>query len=208
MTSLRAMFGTAVGVSFLALQVNTWAADSPLEVIRSAVNKAMAVLQNPSYQGATHRQERMAKVQGIILPHFDTQELAARVLGLYWHQRTDEEKREFVRLFTDLIEQIYSGTFDRYGKDVQVVFDQEHIDDGFAEVDTQVLAPSQAHPISINYFLHEVKGQWLIYDVQIDNVSMVRNYRNQFSRILSTSSYADLIRRIKDKLQGFNTATS
>jgi len=190
------------------LQVSTWAAGSPLEMIRSTVNSAIAVLQSPAYQGATHRRERMAKVQGIILPHFDTQELAARALGCYWHQRTEEEKREFVRLFTALIEQTYSGTLDRYGKHVQVVFDQERTDGDFAEVDTRILAPNQTQPISINYFLHEMKGQWLIYDVQIENISMVRNYRTQFSRILSTSSYADLVRRIKDKLQELDTATS
>lgn len=206
--SLFAVFGQVVVISILAVPFSAWAADSPLAIIRGTINATLEVLQNPTYQGAAHRQERIAKVEEVILPHFDTEGLAQRALGLYWRQRTPIEQREFVRLFTSLVERTYGATIDRYAKNAQVFYDQERIDDGFADVDTRVLAPSNDRPIPINYLLHQVGGQWLIYDVQIDNVSMVLNYRNQFSHILSTSSYDDLVQRLKRKLQELSTASS
>jgi phospholipid transport system substrate-binding protein len=200
-TSWRSVACQAAVVSILAFPVNAWAAQSPLEMIRATVKSVMAVLQNPSLQGAEHQQERNVKAQAIILPHFDAQALAQRALGLYWRERTTDQKREFAQLFLELVEKTYSGTLDRYTKDVQVFFDREQVDNDSAEVDTRVVAPSQQEPISMNYYLHEVGGQWLVYDVQIDDVSMVLNYRNQFSRVISSSSYEDLIQKIKSKLK-------
>jgi phospholipid transport system substrate-binding protein len=208
MTTRRTLFWMIAAVSLLVLSLSTWAADVPLDMIRATVQKTLAVLQDPTYQGADHRQERLAKVAAVILPHFDTEELAQRALGLYWRQLTAAEQQEFVQLFTSLVEHAYGATIDRYAREVQVLYDQERVDDGYAEVDTRVLAPSQQQSLPINYFLHQVGGQWLIYDVQIDNVSLVLNYRNQFSRILSSSSYADLVQRIKRKLQELDAAPS
>jgi phospholipid transport system substrate-binding protein len=208
MITIPAMFLIVASVSLLALPLSAWAAESPLDMIHSTVDQVIAVLQDPAYRGEAHRNDRREKLREIVLPHFDTQGLAQRALGVYWRQRTGEEKREFTQLFTDLVGQSYSATIDRYATDVQVFYDQERIDDGYAEVDTRVRAPSQAQSISINYFLHQVGGKWLIDDVQIDNVSMVRNYRAQFSRILNTSSYADLVQKIHNKLQALNTAKS
>lgn len=208
MIMIPAMFLVVASVGLLAVPLSAWAAESPLDMIHSTVDQVIAVLQDPAYQGEAQRNERREKLREIVLPHFDTHGLAQRALGVYWRQRTEEEKREFTHLFTDLVGQFYSTTIDRYATDVQVFYDQERIDGGYAEVDTRVRAPSQAQSIAIDYFLHQVGGEWLIYDVQIDNVSMVRNYRAQFSRILSTSSYADLVQRIHNKLQALNTAKS
>jgi phospholipid transport system substrate-binding protein len=197
-----------MAMAILTLPLSAWGANSPLSMIRATVQKTLAVLQDPTYQGVDHRQERLTKVETVILPHFDTKELAQRALGLYWRQLTVGEQQEFVQLFTSLVEHTYGATIDRYARDVQVFYDQERIDDGYAEVDTRVLAPSQAQVLPINYFLHQVGGRWLIYDVQIDNVSMVLNYHSQFSRILRTSSYADLVQRLKTKLQELGASPS
>jgi phospholipid transport system substrate-binding protein len=177
------------------------AADSPLTVIRSTVEQAMAVLQEPEYQGAAHRQERFAKVRAIVLPRFDTQEMAKRALGLHWRTRTAEEQAEFTRLFTDLVEKSYRQTLDRYTQDVKITFDHERVEGPFAEVETQLTSPIQNEPIAISYRLHTVGDQWLIYDMVIANVSMVRNYRTQFDHILSKSSYSELMNTIKRKLR-------
>jgi phospholipid transport system substrate-binding protein len=195
-------------VAILTLPLRAWGASSPLAMIRATVQKTLAVLQDPTYQGAAHRQERLAKVEAVILPHFDTVGLAQRALGLYWRHLTVAEQQQFVQLFTSLVERAYGATIDRYARDVQVLYGREHLDDGYAEVDTRVRVPSDDRTISINYFLHQVGGQCLIYDVQIDNVSMVLNYRDQFSRILRTSSYAELVQRLKTKLQELNASPS
>ena len=197
-----------IGVSVLALQVNAWAAETPLEMIRATVNQILAVLQDPAYQGADQRQRRRDTVQKIALPRFDAEEIAKRALGIHWRERTEAEKKEFTQLFTQLVEKSYSDTLDRYTREVKFFFDQERIEDGFAEVDTRVFDPSQNKTFSLDYHLLRVDGQWLIYDVVIENVSLVRNYRNQFNRIITRSSYADLIQSIKSKLQQLDTTSA
>jgi phospholipid transport system substrate-binding protein len=187
---------------------NTWATDSPLEVIRLGVSRAIAVLQDPMYQGADRRQERMDKVSDTVLPLFDTYEIAKRTLGMYWRDRTEEQRKEFVELFTELVEKTYSGTLDRYTADVQFFYDQERIEENYADVDTRIFDPAQQQNFSVTYKLHRVDGKWLIYDIVAENVSMVRNYRNQFNRILSRSSYEDLVQTIQNKVKELSASPS
>jgi len=142
----------------------------------------------------------VCKVRALVLPRFDTQEMAKRTLGVHWSTRTAEEQAEFTQLFTDLVEKSYRQTLDRYTQDVKVTYDQERIESPFAEVDTHLTSPAQHEPIAITYRLHTVGDQWLIYDMVIANVSLVRNYRAQFERILGKSGYRELIETIKRKL--------
>jgi phospholipid transport system substrate-binding protein len=177
------------------------AAESPLAVIRATVEQVMAVLQDSAYQGAAHRQERFTKVRELVLPRFDTQEMAKRTLGVHWRTRTAAEQAEFTQLFTDLVEKSYRQTLDRYTHDAKVTYEQERIETPFAEVDTHLFSPIVNEPIAITYRLHTVGDQWLIYDMVIANVSMVRNYRAQFDRVLGKSGYQELIDTIKRKLR-------
>jgi phospholipid transport system substrate-binding protein len=176
-----------------------------LELIRSTTERARAALHDPAYQGADHRQARVEKVKEILLPQFDPPEIAKRTLGPYWRDRTEAQKQEFTQLFIQLIEKTYSGALDRYNPDVQFFFDQERIEDDFAEVDTSIFDPAQNKTFAINYHLHKVNGKWLIYDIVAENISLVRNYRNQFNRILSKSSYEDLVQTIQAKLKQLST---
>ena len=208
MTRFRSTFWQAAWVGVLALHVSAWAAEAPMAIIRSTIERAIAVLQNPTYQKPDHRQARIDKVREIVLPQFDSQEIAKRTLGIHWRDRTEAERREFIRLFTELIEKTYSDTLDRYTDNVQFSFDQERIEGDFAEVDTRILEPTQNKTFSVTYKLHKVGGKWLVYDVVAENVSMVRNYRNQFNRILSSSSYENLVQSIENKLKELNASPS
>jgi phospholipid transport system substrate-binding protein len=89
---------------------------------------------------------------------------------------------------------------------VQFFYDQERIDGKFAEVDTRIFDPAQNKAFVITYKLHQVDGKWLVYDVIAENVSMVRNYRNQFSRILNKSSYQDLVQTLQTKIKELDIA--
>jgi phospholipid transport system substrate-binding protein len=200
MKTFHSAFGIVVGVGVFVSCARGWAAESPLETIRVTVNQVVAVLQDPALQGAERRQARLAQMRAIVLPLFDAEELARRSLGVHWRDRTADEQKEFTALFTDLVEQSYSGTLDRYAAEVQVFYDREQVEGNFAEVNTRVFDPAQNRTFAIDYRLHRSAGGWLIYDVVIENVSMVRNYRNQFARILSRASYADLIQAIKGRL--------
>lgn len=207
MTGLRATFWSIVGMSVLALSVHAWAAnDSPSELIRAAIERARAVLENPEYQGKDRRQQRIEKVKETLLSLFDSEEIAKRTLGVYWKERTEAERKEFIEVFTALVEKTYANSLDRYRKDFQVLIDQERIEDGFAEIDSRIIDPTLQKTFSLKYHLHKVNDKWLVYDVLIENVSLVRNYRNQFHRILGKKSYADLVETIRTKIQQLDIA--
>ncbi len=209
MRSRSAVLLNIAGAVLITMTVNAWAtADSPIETIRTTIQQARAVLEDPSYQGQDHKQQRLAKVKEVVLPQFDSQELAKRTLSTHWKGLTDQQQQEFVQLFIALVEKTYSHNLDRYNNGVQFFFDHERIEDKFSEVDTRVLDPVQNRIFSIGYRLHNVNGKWLVYDVVIENVSMVQNYRNQFNRILTKSSYEELIKTLQNKLHELDTASA
>ena len=208
MRSGFAVFLNIAGSVLMSMTVNAWAtADSPIEIIRMTIQQARAVLEDPNYQGQDHKQQRLAKVKEIVLPQFDSQEVAKRTLSTHWNGLTDQQQQEFVQLFIALVEKTYSHNLDRYNNGVQFFFDHERIEDQFSEVDTRVLDPVQNRTFSIGYRLHNVNGKWLVYDVVIENVSMVQNYRNQFNRILTKSSYEELIKALQNKIHELDTAS-
>ena len=209
MRSRTAVFLNIAGSVIMSMTVNAWAtADSPIETIRMTIQQARAVLEDPNYQGQDHKQQRLAKVKEIVLPQFDSQEVAKRTLSTHWNGLTDQQQQEFVQLFIALVEKTYSHNLDRYNNGVQFFFDHERIEDQFSEVDTRVLDPVQNRTFSIGYRLHNVNGKWLVYDVVIENVSMVQNYRNQFNRILTKSSYEELIKALQNKIHELDTASA
>ena len=208
MRSGFAVFLNIAGSVLMSMTVNAWAtADSPIEIIRMTIQQARAVLEDPNYQGQDHKQQRLARVKEIVLPQFDSQEVAKRTLSTHWKGLTDQQRQEFVQLFIALVEKTYSHNLDRYNNGVQFFFDHERIEDQFSEVDTRVLDPVQNRTFSIGYRLHNVNGKWLVYDVVIENVSMVQNYRNQFNRILTKSSYEELIKALQNKIHELDTAS-
>ena len=190
-----------IGLLCLAFAGLASATDSPLTVIRTTMHEIVAILQDPAYQDPDQSQVRIQKVREVALPQFDSREIAKRTLGVHWRDRTEEQRQKFIRLFTDLIEKTYSSTLDRYREDTEFFFDREHIDGSYAEVDSRILAPSLNKTFSLSYRLHLVEGRWLIYDMVIENVSMVRNYRTQFNRIINKSSYENLVQSIESKLK-------
>ena len=198
---LRALLSVIVSIGVLVVQTSVWAADSPITALRAATDQAIAVLQDPAYRGADNRQQRVARIREIILPLFDPQEIARRTMGVHWRDRTDAERKQFIELFINLVEKSYSSNLDRYNTGVQFFWDQERIDGDFAEADTRIFDPVMDKTFVINYRLHKVGDKWLIYDVVAENISMVRNYRNQFHRILSNSSYQDLVNKLQSKLK-------
>ena len=201
--TVRRTLVKSIGIGLLGLVFPglATATDSPLTVIRTTMHEIVAILQDPAYQEPDQSQVRIQKVREVALPQFDSREIAKRTLGIHWRDRTEEQRQEFIRLFTDLIEKTYSSTLDRYRKDTEIFFDREHIDGSYAEVDSRILAPSLKKTFSLSYRLHLVEGRWLIYDVVIENVSMVRNYRTQFNRIINKSSYENLVQSIESKLK-------
>ena len=125
--------------------------------------------------------------------------MAKRSLGSEWRHRSPEEQKEFVKLFTDLLERAYLDKIEFYnGENFQYLKERED-DTNYAQVDTK-LVDKQGQEFAINYRLYNMKGDWKVYDVVIENVSIVNNYRSQFTRVLATSSFEELVNRMKGKL--------
>jgi phospholipid transport system substrate-binding protein len=172
-------------------------AGAPTDQIRDAVEKAIAIIQDPELKTEQKREERINRLRNAIYPRFDFAEMSKRALGFHWRRLTPSQRKEFTHIFTDLLEQSYIRYIDSYNDD-KFIFLREKLDGRYAEVRTQILT-SKGEEFSVNYKTHLVNGEWKIYDIVAENISMVNNYRSQFKRVLSKSSYEDLVSRINKK---------
>lgn len=172
-----------------------WAA-VPGEQVKATIDKVMEVLRDPTLQSASKKAERREKLRQIILPRFDFTEMAKRALGNNWNRYPDQQ-REFVTAFTQLLEETYADQIEGANGE-KVVYLNERTDKNYAEVATKVISP-KGDETSMIYKLHSVESDWKVYDIVVENVSVVNNYRAQFSRVLSNASMDELIKRIKEK---------
>lgn len=183
------------------------AADSPLALVRQTTERAVAVLNNPALQGEAHAQERRENFWQIVLPTFDSHEIAKRCLGPHWSELTTAQQQEFGSLFIELVKRAYQGALDQQTKEAQFFFDEERVEGDIAEVDTRILSPSLEKALSVTYRLRRADDKWLIYDVVAENVSLVRNYRNQFNRLLKNASYEGLVQALRRKVHEANVSS-
>jgi phospholipid transport system substrate-binding protein len=159
-----------------------------------------AILDNPSLQGIDKDLERKQRVRQIILKAFDFQEMAREVLGVHWGKLTPQQRDEFTDLFGNLFERSYSRMVLRFLGERRTAYGSESIQQERATVATTLMSNRDAK-LPVDYQLIHQDGQWLIYDVVIDGISLAMNYRAQFNKILRTSSYEALAQRIKSKLE-------
>jgi phospholipid transport system substrate-binding protein len=185
---------------FLSLHPFNAFADSPTDQIKSTVDQVIQILTNPQLQGEEKKQERRKKLREAIFVRFDFQEMARRSLGAHWQRRTPEQQAEFIKVFSDLLEQTYVDKIESYNNE-KFIYTNERVDGPYAEVGSK-MRNSKGEEFSINYKLHRAGEDWRVYDLVIENVSLVNNYRSQFNRILTSSTYDELVLKIKAKLSG------
>jgi phospholipid transport system substrate-binding protein len=185
------IFGVAL--LLIAGASGAWAGQ-PIAVVKHVIEKALDVLSNPAYS----KDQRRQIVKGIVDPHFDYREMARLSLGPTWYKISAGQKDEFVRLFADLLEASYSDKIEKYAQRVKIDYVGEIPMGNRSEVRTVVVKPNDRIPL--NYRLLNEDGTWKVYDVVIEGVSLVSNYRSQFRRIIHRSSYAELVRRLQVKV--------
>jgi phospholipid transport system substrate-binding protein len=173
-------------------------AGEPLELVRAAVDKAVQILKDPKLQPADKKKERIDRLKEAVNPIFDYQEMAKRALGAHWRRRTPAEQEEFVILFRDFLEGIYSDKLDLYGGE-KVLFGRQTVDEDFAQVESTIINP-KGEEVAVNYKLRRVNGKWKVYDAVVENISIINNYRSQFDRVISGSSYQELVKRLREKV--------
>jgi len=185
-------------VALLVLGSTGWAfAGEPLALVRTSIDKAIRILKNPELQSPENKNERIDRLREVLNPIFDYDEMAKRALGVHWRRRTPAEQEAFVKVFRDFLERIYSDKIDLYGGE-KVLFGREIIDGDFARVDSTLIKP-KGEEIAVVYKLRRVNGKWKVYDAVVENISIVNNYRSQFDRVISSSSYEELVKRLQEK---------
>ena len=172
-------------------------AGEPLEVIKVSADRAIQILKDPQFQAKEKKKERIQRLKEIANPLFDFEEMARRALGPHWRRRSFQEQKEFVKLFRDFIEKTYSNNVDLYAGE-QIVMGKEIIDNDYAQVDSSFVNP-KGEEFSVVFRLRRTEGKWKVYDALVENISIVNNYRSQFDRVISKSSFEELIRLLKEK---------
>jgi phospholipid transport system substrate-binding protein len=168
-------------------------AGPPTDALRPRVERVIGVLEGQRGSAEQRRDE----VRAIADEIFNFQETARRALGRHWNQRTPAERQEFVKLFSDLLEKAYFSKIGQYGGE-RVTWVGEAIDGSQAAVRTRIVT-RQGSEIPVEYRMVREGDHWRVYDVVIEGVSLVANYRTQFNRIIETASYEELVSRLRSR---------
>ena len=196
---MRRTLMTLTAALLLGLTASVAAALTPTETVRSRVDQALQSLSKTANPGAEASERRRADIRRAADTLFDFPDMSRRALGRHWTDRTPAEREEFTRLFTDLIARTYIGKIDRYAGE-SIAYVGERVDGDEASVRSRVVT-AKGSQIPVEYRLHRANDTWSAYDVLIENVSLVGTYRSQFDRIIKAESFADLLRRLREKGQ-------
>jgi phospholipid transport system substrate-binding protein len=180
----------------LMLPLQGYAA-SPMETVETGVNKVIAKLSEPGFKSQA-KDVQISQLSDLINTIFDFEELSKRTLGREWKKMKAEQQNEFVQLFRKLLQGVYADRLLAYS-DQKILFDKEtELKKGSAEVQSY-LQTSDGKKIPLFYRLTDKSGSWKVYDVIIEGVSMVKNYRTQFREILAKDSPEKLLEILRDK---------
>ena len=185
----------------LVLVRDGWAGP-PTDQLRAKIDRVVRTVEDPEFKKDGRLRERQAAVRKIAEEIFDFNETAKRSLARHWQQRTPAERKEFVDLFSDLLERSYISKIELYnGEKIAYLGDSVDVDQ--ATVRTKIVT-KHGTDIPVDYrMLHGSGDRWLVYDVVIEGVSLIANYRTQFNKIIQTSSYGELVRKMKAKQSEF-----
>ena len=167
-------------------------ANSPTDQIQQTIQQVANVVADTT-NGDDRRKELLRET---LLPRFDWWEMSKLALGKNWIQASGREN-EFVSAFAEFLGNAYIGQIGSYRRE-KVLFVQEFIENNRAQVKTKIVS-DKGEPTSVNYRLHWIESEWKIYDVIVEDISIVNNYRSQFNRILAKGSLEDLIKQLKEK---------
>ncbi len=194
----KIIFGIFVGILFLLLSSSFMMAAEPRNLIMETLDRGLSILKDPSLNVSEKIQERRQKYFEEISPIIDFEEMSKRVLSQHWDKRSPEEKREFVKLFTELllnnyIEKIYNCSQE------EIVCLGEKLKNNCSKVKIKFIT-NKGKDIKVNFCLLYKQGKWKIYDMIVKGISLIKHYRRQFNSILVKSSYEELFQKLKEKI--------
>ena len=190
----------------LASADRAWAG-APTDQLRGGVDRVLEVLRDPQLSGEARIDQRRTAINKVAGEIFDFGDMAKRALGPHWAARTPAERGEFVRLFTELIQRAYVSKVDQHAAATKMTFRGETVDADYAVVRTTIPL-SNGSTMPLDYRMHSTRDRWQVYDLNIDGISLVANYRAQFNRVIRTSSYAALVTRLKSQGKDFSSPSA
>ena len=192
-TSNRVIFILMLNLAVGSVQA---APDSPMAVVIRTVNQVIGYLTDEKLKTPAQSAQRRRLIEETIGRHYDYEEMAKRTLARHWRTLTDQQKTEFVDVFKTFLARIYANKIEGYAGE-QIHYLSEQLKGAYAQVRTKVVSNKVDFPM--DYRLLKKPEGWYVYDVVIDGVSLVRNYRDQFDRIIRSSSYEDLVKNLREK---------
>ncbi len=165
--------------------------------LKGAIDRVIKTLEDPGLKGESKVVDRRRAVRKIANDIFDFSEIARRSLARHWPPLSEAQRTEFVGLFGDLLERSYISKIELYGGE-KILYTSERVDGDFATVGTKIITKNGTE-VPVEYKMLKKSDHWMIYDVNVEGVSLVSNYRTQFNKIIQTSSYNELVTKLKTK---------
>jgi len=178
------------------------AAGEPTEDIRETTDRIIAIVTDPGLKEADKAREKSRQIRSVVDERFDWEEMSKRTLARHWKDRTQNEKGEFIDLFGKLLERTYLDKVEGYSGE-KVLYVDEKVQGNYAVVAVRILTKQETE-IQVDYRLQKKGEEWLVYDISIEGVSFINNYRKQFDSIMTRSSYTGLIEKLRSKVVGEN----
>jgi phospholipid transport system substrate-binding protein len=207
-------FGVVAAPAFALTVVSPpSSADDAMGSVKSVIDQSIVVFKDKQIAPA----DRERKLRSIAESHFDFQEMSKSAIGYHWKTLTPAQQSEFVPLFTTFIEDAYLSRIESYS--VEKINEQiqssmiqfiKQTTDGpdYAEVFSTVVLKDRKDPIPVNYLMRRDSSEWKIYDITIDAISVIANYRNQFNRVLNNDGYDKLVSIMRQKTAGLSAGMS
>ena len=174
-------------------------AGEPTEKIRETTDKILAIVSDQTLKAPDKTKERKRLVREVVDERFDWEEMSRRTLARHWARRTEEEKKEFVCLLGKLLERTYMDKVGDYSGE-KVLYGGESLDGDYGVVRVRIVTRKETE-IPVMYRVKKKAGDWFVYDISVEGVSLVNNYRSQFNSIIVRSSYKDLIKKLRAKVK-------
>lgn len=168
--------------------------------LKPTLDKLVSILADDSLKGDEHKVVRRAKIMDSIKQGFDFREMSRKVLGRTWNEISEEQRTQFTELMTKLLENVYIGKLESYSGQ-EITFAGERVKGKRAQVTTMIT--HEGADLPIHYIMYDKQGKWMVYDINIEGVSLVRNYMEQFKSILRTEKFEGLVKVIEEKNQSF-----
>lgn len=165
--------------------------------VKKTVDEVVSIVSNPGFKKSRNESKKHTALQSSISRIFDYGEMAKRSLGVNWKARTKAEQKEFVGLFSTLLENSYAGKIESYNNE-KIVYTGETMNGTHAEVKSRVVT-AKGDEFTLDYRLLKKGNRWMVYDVVIEGVSLVSNYRSQFNKVIVSQGYGELVKKLRSK---------